>query len=86
MVGYDYLVYTNVHGLPMSTQPAKVPRLQLRRRGRVPEADAFSAIVRLYSAMVYCTGLRITGDAHYAADVTQETFFRWLRPDVRNVR
>src|ERR1043165_4130638 len=29
--------------------------------------------------MVYGTGLRITGDAHHAADVTQETFFQLLQ-------
>ncbi len=44
-----------------------------------PEADAFAAIVRLYGGMVYGTGLRITGDAHHAADVAQETFFQLLQ-------
>src|SRR5512135_2934919 len=53
--------------------------VQLRRYARGPEADAFAAIVRLYGGMVYGTGLRITGDVHYAADVTQETFFHLLQ-------
>jgi len=52
---------------------------RLRRNAQAPCAEAFAAIVRLHGEMVYGVGLRITGDAHYAADVTQETFFHLLQ-------
>jgi len=52
---------------------------RLRRNAQVPCAEAFAAIIRLHGKMVYGVGLRITGDAHYAADVTQETFFALLQ-------
>jgi RNA polymerase sigma factor (sigma-70 family) len=52
---------------------------QFRRHAPGPDAEAFAAIVRLHGQMVYGVGLRITGDAHYAADVTQETFFHLLQ-------
>jgi RNA polymerase sigma factor (sigma-70 family) len=51
----------------------------LRQFTRDGDADAFASIVRSYGNMVYATGLRITGDAHHAADVTQETFFHLLQ-------
>lgn len=51
----------------------------LQRAAQGPAGEAFAAIIRLYGGMVYGTGLRITGDAHYAADVTQETFFHLLQ-------
>lgn len=53
--------------------------VQLQGCPQGPESDAFGAIVRMYGGMVYGTGLRITGDAHHAADITQETFFHLLQ-------
>src|SRR5512135_1432898 len=66
---------TRFMGARLTTSQA----IPLRPFTRGPEADAFAAIVRLYGGMVYGTGLRITGDVHYAADVTQETFFQLLQ-------
>ena len=63
----------------MGTHLTSSHAVPFRPHIRGPEADAFAAIVRLYGGMVYGTGLRITGDAHHAADVTQETFFHLLQ-------
>jgi len=52
---------------------------RLGQYARSPDAEAFAAIIRLHGGMVYNTGLRITGDVHHAADVTQETFFHLLQ-------
>src|SRR5512141_844702 len=51
----------------------------LRRLTQGGDPAAFAEITRLYSGLVYGTCLRITGDAHHAADAAQETFFQLLR-------
>lgn len=51
----------------------------LRRLVKCGDAEAFSQMNRLYAGMVYGTCLRITGDAHHAADAAQETFFHLLK-------
>src|SRR5678815_2820203 len=63
----------------MDADLTEVNSADFRLHPRGQDEEAFAAIVRLYSAMVYGTGLRITGDAHHAADVTQETFFHLLQ-------
>ena len=53
--------------------------LLLRRLSQNGDPAAFAEITRLYGGLVYGTCLRVTGDAHHAADAAQETFFQLLR-------
>ena len=50
---------------------------------RTIDGAAMADMVRMYGGMVYGTCLRVTGDAHLAADATQETFFQLMKTAVR---
>ncbi len=46
------------------------------------DMKAFETLYDRYGTLVYSTGLRVTGDAHLAEDVAQETFLRlWRAPE-----
>ena len=57
----------------MSQHPTEIDSHAALLDGSNPPFDgaALAEIVRLYGGMVYGTCLRITGDAHQAADATQ---------------
>ncbi|XAM00064.1 sigma-70 family RNA polymerase sigma factor [Phycisphaeraceae bacterium D3-23] len=58
------------------------PDADLLARFREGEPDAFNQIVVRYGGLVFSCCLRVTGDAHRAEDLAQETFFRLSqRPD-----
>ena len=51
----------------------------LQRFAQRRDADAFAGIVERYQDLVYCTCLRILGNAADAQDATQDCFLRLLR-------
>jgi RNA polymerase sigma factor (sigma-70 family) len=54
-------------------------RSLLQRLVRKGDTDAFSTIMRLHAGMVYGTCQRVLGNPAQAADITQETFFQFLK-------
>lgn len=52
------------------------PDLDLLARFRGGDPEAFAQIVSRYGGLVFSCCLRVTGDAHRAEDLAQETFFR----------
>jgi RNA polymerase sigma factor (sigma-70 family) len=54
-------------------------RVLLQRLVHQGDTEAFAAIMSQYAGMVYSTGLRVLGNDAQAADVTQETFFDFLK-------
>ena len=53
--------------------------LELVRRHRVGDAQAFDEIYHRFDQMVYNLALRLSGDSDQAADLTQEIFLRVFR-------
>lgn len=55
------------------------PDLDLMRRAKEGDRQAFETLVSRYESKIYHMALRYTGDAQEALDITQETFLRMFR-------
>ncbi len=55
------------------------PDLDLMRRAKEGDRQAFETLVSRYESKIYHMALRYTGDAQEALDITQETYLRMFR-------
>jgi len=68
-------VVTRPHHYARSTdRPATMT--ELVRRAQAGDSDAFAALYRAHVGKVHALCLRLAGDAHAAADLTQDVFIR----------
>ena len=62
-----------------ATTPADLPDVELLRRVRAGDEDAFLALYRRLQGGIYRFALRMSGSSSVAEDVTQETFMILLQ-------
>jgi RNA polymerase sigma-70 factor, ECF subfamily len=64
---------------PAKTEELELPDAALVRHAKAGRMEAFEHLVTRHERRVYSLALRITGSAHDAEDVTQQTFLNAMR-------